>query len=238
MKFVWLAALVLVGFTLLHYAIEMRGLTPEDRLSLGTNSERLVLIQQLIRSQNLEEVQLATRWLEKLGSQGELHAMTTLAWLYLHGEASKTVDLPRGLALLAAARTGDVETGKTLVVSAHPRVIDKNPPYAKVGLQMEVAEALTRSKKPSDVVNGVTLMRSLGATDPHAFGRLAWIYWRGAAGMPSDPKQCVALLAEAAEGGCDNSRQSLVNIYAQGMLGIPADPAKAAFWRERRVMSH
>jgi uncharacterized protein len=57
-------------------------------------------------------------------------------------------------------------------------------------------------------------------------------YLDGGIGVPKDPQQAFRWAMKSAEGGIDIGAASVAVMYRQGE-SVPADPAKAQYWRAR-----
>ena len=68
----------------------------------------------------------------------------------------------------------------------------------------------------------------------NAENNLAAMYAFGS-GVAKEPAKAIALWTAAAEQGHPDAIDSLINVYSGKMVGFKADPAKAAYWRQKKM---
>ncbi len=155
----------------------------------------------------------AVHWLTKAAENGNDDAQFLLGKMYHEGYGvAQDVDLARDWLSRAAAH-------------GHSDAINL------LGILNEARELTTMVYQQSADV----LREKAERGDPQAQYELGLRYESGAWDVVRNDQQALRWITKAAEGGNVQAMKTLVHVYAQGELGVTADPALSRQWQERSV---
>lgn len=190
----------------------------------------------------------AADWREKAANRGNVHAQKLLGKMYLDGDGVAKNKLKAEHWLNRAALEGGDAEAQYLLARMHLEndAASPNPTLAKSLLTQAAKQGHTGAVEMLHLVEelGYSLEETLYEHPPHlhklaqdgdleAQYQLALRLENSLSNTETDHRDAVSWFEKAASGGHTMAMKSLTHIYTKGLNGVPADPAKADYWRQK-----
>jgi uncharacterized protein len=171
----------------------------------------------------------AREWWSRAAQQGNLIAQNDLGSMYLKGQGVQK-DYARAAAWYRRpAEQGDRQAENSLGMMYYMGWGVARDPAKGIAMLMKAAEQGSLQARQNVVGIMQAAAKSGNAEAMHNMGTLCIRGWAG----QQKPEDCMNWYEQAAVRGVDAARNSLAEAYEQGLWGVPADMAKARYWRSQ-----